>query len=518
MVRTKDNTDLPSATALSGNGRGTSLAIGARKSIPTVAKKNMLEEKNKSTEESIAKVTEKLDDVLISAKLPKESDEINLETMEDLTCDSMDSLAVNKVKNMYARYQLQWKLFVEKKKVKDEYDDTKILEFFKSIRKKYAPSTLWVIYSCLNAHFIDKFGKDLKHLPRLTRYLKQETHRYVAKQSKVFKPEEIHTVLMFCVNSKDPQHTLLGITVSLMYYGLLRSTDVLKINLEDVTVNGEKIEVKFNHTRKRVNYGFTFWVPALYLPLYNRYFVELRRSGAGRNSRFLKNYNKRSQTRTIGTGKNKILTFIKMMCQILGKRDSSGFSTHAFRRSAATNLADAGVSLVNLKRHGQWKSDATAERYIANSLPIRKERVQKLLPRHLQVDSLAPSLRDDFSSSESEESYDSPIHKLRSKPFAGVHHSPPAVAKAMSWGAPVTPAPSIKKRKASSAPAKIAYNPYKKAATSSPEVIVLSSDDETVYAIDGTPVRVSKSWLKGGTTSFTNCTFNIENDKKKKEE
>ena len=74
----------------------------------------MLEEKNRSTEESIAKVTEKLDDVLISAKLPKESDEINLETMEDLTCDSMDSLVVNKVKNMYARYQLQWKLFVEK--------------------------------------------------------------------------------------------------------------------------------------------------------------------------------------------------------------------------------------------------------------------------------------------------------------------------------------------------------------------------------------------------------------------
>ena len=97
---------------------------------------------------------------------------------------------------------------------------------------------LWVIYLCLNAYFIDKFGKDL----RLTRYLKQETHCYVAKQLKVFKPEQIHTVLMFCVNSKDPQDTLLGIAVSLMYYGLLRSTDVLKINLEDVRLGGTKLK------------------------------------------------------------------------------------------------------------------------------------------------------------------------------------------------------------------------------------------------------------------------------------
>jgi len=44
-----------------------------------------------------------------------------------------------------------------------------------------------------------------------------------------------------------------------------------------------------------------------------------------------------------------------------------GYTVHAFRRSAATNLADAGVSFVNLKRHGQWKSDSVIEGYIANS-------------------------------------------------------------------------------------------------------------------------------------------------------
>ena len=44
------------------------------------------------------------------------------------------------------------------------------------------------------------------------------------------------------------------------------------------------------------------------------------------------------------------------------------------------NLADAGVSLINLKRHGQLISDRVVEGYTANSLPLRQERLNCLLP------------------------------------------------------------------------------------------------------------------------------------------
>ena len=62
--------------------------------------------------------------------------------------------------------------------------------------------------------------------------------------------------------------------------------------------------------------------------------------------------------------------YIRMACEIL-RIDAQGFASHCWRRSAATNLADAGVSFINLKRHGQWASDAVVEGYIANSRPIR---------------------------------------------------------------------------------------------------------------------------------------------------
>eukprot|EP00957_Ditylum_brightwellii_P160466 12216143-Ditylum_brightwellii.AAC.1 len=41
-------------------------------------------------------------------------------------------------------------------------------------------------------------------------------------------------------------------------------------------------------------------------------------------------------------------------------------TTHFGWRSVATALADAGISITNLKRAGRWKSDAVAEGYLEN--------------------------------------------------------------------------------------------------------------------------------------------------------
>jgi len=73
------------------------------------------------------------------------------------------------------------------------------------------------------------------------------------------------------------------------------------------------------------------------------------------------------------TGRDKIQNAVKEFCDLLGI-SSDGYTSHCFRRSAATNLADAGVSLVNLKRMGQWQADSSAERYIENPKPIKEQR------------------------------------------------------------------------------------------------------------------------------------------------
>ena len=288
---------------------------------------------------------------------------------------------------MYQRYQNLWHDYVRHKKIKDEFNDVGLTAFFKSIKSKYAASTLWVIYSCINSYMIDTYGCTMKSLARLNKYLKTETSDYVVKKSKTFSAEQIHEVIRQCMcSTNDPKKTLIGICIAIMYYGLLRMNEAYLIQVEDVRIVGErddkKIQVTFDHKRKRKNEGFTYYVPSVYLPLFQRYMTELQTKNV-KTKCFLRNWNVKARKRIQKSGENLVKNLHKDACKMLNI-SSKKYTTHCWRRSAATNLADRGVSFINLKRHGQWKSDSVVEGYIANSEPIRRERETCLLPANLE--------------------------------------------------------------------------------------------------------------------------------------
>ena len=51
-------------------------------------------------------------------------------------------------------------------------DEEALISFFFEMKEKYAVSTLWVIYSCINSWYIEKLGFDLKIYIKLRRTLK----------------------------------------------------------------------------------------------------------------------------------------------------------------------------------------------------------------------------------------------------------------------------------------------------------------------------------------------------------
>ena len=172
--------------------------------------------------------------------------------------------------------------------------------------------------------------------------------------------------------------------IALLYFGLLRSAEVHMIEVEDVKVEKrglhDIIEVMFKHERKRRNEGFTYYMPSKYAHMFSRYISELCQDTIAKgNVQFLKNWNKIGKRRVQNTGKNNITILHSAGYKIL-KKSNKGYSSHCWRRSAATNLANAGVSLINLKQHGQWQSDRVIEGYIANSLPLHQECLNCLLP------------------------------------------------------------------------------------------------------------------------------------------
>ena len=311
------------------------------------------------------------------------------QTVVNTTCDLLDHYPVSRTRSMYKRYQAMWLEYARKNQIdvdqclkKDKMNkqlDTYLTQFFIELGLTYAPSTLYVVFSCVNHLFITKHGIKLNKLLKLNRYLKAVTSSYVCKKSKVFSAEEIDNLLNFCMESEDPFHTTIGVGVSLMYYGLLRCSDVLKIRYADVQFDKKgRIEVSFDHARKRKNPGFTYLIPSLYGKLFQKYNKQLPESILPSDT-YLRKYVKQFNCRKTVLGPRAVSKFVNICCEIL-HRDPVGYTGHAFRRSAATNLADAGVSFVNLKRHGQWKSDSVAEGYIANSKALQNERLEFLLP------------------------------------------------------------------------------------------------------------------------------------------
>ena len=81
-----------------------------------------------------------------------------------------------------------------------------------------------------------------------------------------------------------------------------------------------------------------------------------------------------------------------VVCEILGN-DVTTYTSHTWLQPAATNLAGAGVSFINLKRYGQWILDSVVEGYIANSKPLRDERLHRLMQSDMRLKNMTEEER-----------------------------------------------------------------------------------------------------------------------------
>ena len=156
------------------------------------------------------------------------------------------------------------------------------------------------------------------------------------------------------------------------------------IIVEDVSISiigsQNQIEITFLHNRKWSNNRFQFFIPSKFYPMFSRYVGEICQDWVAiGNLQFLKKWNKFAKKRTQNTSKNNINSLHVVACKIL-KSSKNGYSSHFWRRNAATNFANAGLLLINLKPHGQWASDRVVEGKIVNSLPLYQQRLNCLSP------------------------------------------------------------------------------------------------------------------------------------------
>jgi len=63
------------------------------------------------------------------------------------------------------------------------------------------------------------------------------------------------------------------------------------------------------------------------------------------------------------------------------KKDPDIFTGHTWRRTSATIVANSGLSLLELKQHGRWKSDCVAQGYVENSDVAKEKAASALAPK-----------------------------------------------------------------------------------------------------------------------------------------
>lgn len=166
-------------------------------------------------------------------------------------------------------------------------------------------------------------------------------------------------------------------------YGACRGVEITNMTVDDITDSESMLIIVIPNTKNYECRKFT--IPNLYNGGINptqiiKSYLALRPTEIP-HQRFLIRYKKGQCTRQ-PVGKN---TISKIPCQIakyLELPNSTSYTGHCFRRSSATMLANSGIDILSLKRHGGWKSSNIAEGYVDSSIYSKNQIASKIFKKN----------------------------------------------------------------------------------------------------------------------------------------
>jgi integrase len=208
----------------------------------------------------------------------------------------------------------------------------------------------------------------------------------------VFSHEELFNFIFSAPN--DGVFLVMKLVILFCYYSALRMSECVKILRSDVTQTSTGILAKIIRKKTdKAGLGQTFVIPnipdAKYNPvdLYKDYMYQTQRNTHARL--WLTRDLKSGYFKNAPIGKNTIAKYPRMVAEFLGLENPSSYTGHSLRATSATILADAGVSMENLKRHGQWKSSSVVEGYIHDSMKQKIDMATSLTSNSTNTSSTA---------------------------------------------------------------------------------------------------------------------------------
>ena len=206
---------------------------------------------------------------------------------------------------------------------------------------------------------------NMANYKKLIAYLKKISVGYKPKQAKVFDPVDLRR---FLVEADDDEHLLAKVVLVFGVFGAPRVDELTKLMVGHVREKDDLFLVDIPHDNKTE--ADRFFVIEAYGDYVRRY-RQLRPKNVP-HDRFFLNYQKGKCT-IQPVARNKFLGLPKLIAEFLQLDNPHTYTGHSFRRTSATMLANSGGDLLTLKRHGGWRSNAVVERYIDDSVNIKRK-------------------------------------------------------------------------------------------------------------------------------------------------
>lgn len=151
--------------------------------------------------------------------------------------------------------------------------------------------------------------------------------------------------------------------------GACRRDEICNILVQDVTEHSTTLMI-VNLPDTKTNMSRKFTISDSFYEIVKKY-TKLRPKH-GKCNRFFLNYVQGKCTQQ-PIGINKIGNIPKQIADYLNLPNPELYTSHSFRRTSATLLADAGADITTLKRHGGWRANNVAEGYVEESINNKRK-------------------------------------------------------------------------------------------------------------------------------------------------
>lgn len=288
------------------------------------------------------------------------------------------SLLPVKSKDRYCQtYNLFLEWFVEKNL--SQIDENVMLAYFQEKSEALSPPSLWSQYSMLKLTISVNKNIDISQFKKLIAFIKRKNDGYEAKKSKIFTKEEI---IKFLLDAPNHSYLSMKVIAVMGIAGACRTDEIYKMKLNDIEIKDDVAIVKILQSKNKVQRSFVIaddGGPVSFMRLLQDY-IKLRPNNA-QDERLLYRYERGRCVNQV-IGKHTISNVPKEIAKFLKLQDINKYTGHSFRRTSTTFLANApGIDILDLKRHGGWRSSSVAEGYIGDSYTNKIEISKKILNR-----------------------------------------------------------------------------------------------------------------------------------------